>query len=306
VAPEPLAAPERVAARLASVQQGAVKHRQLVEEGVSPAVIKRLLRTGVLHPRHRGVYIVGHLALARFANEAAALLACGEHALISHRSAAHLWGLDGPSPRVDVTLIGRRRRPKLDVNLHHVATIERREVRRRHRMRVTSPARTLIDLAAELSGRELERLLAEARVRGLVREGELELALEQAGRRRGSGRLRALLRAEGAPGITRSRGERRLRRLLHEAQLPQPRPNVKEGDWEIDFLWSQQRVALELDGLPFHNHARAIERDRRKDMALHDAGYHVIRVSGKQLKNEPLAVIAHVARALDRRARPAG
>ena len=122
----------------------------------------------------------------------------------------------------------------------------------------------------------------------------------------GTAILRAVLRAEGEPGITRSEGERILRRYLRAAQLPQPRTNRKIGVWEADFLWPAERVVLELDSYDFHRDRRAFERDRRKDMALRDAGYQVIRITGSQLKNEPLLVIAHIARALDRAARSPG
>jgi very-short-patch-repair endonuclease len=118
--------------------------------------------------------------------------------------------------------------------------------------------------------------------------------------------LRELLAAEGDPGITRSEGERILRRYLRAAGLEQPLTNRKIGPWEPDFLWPAERVIVELDSWRFHQHRSAFERDRRKDMALRDAGYTVIRITGRQLKEEPLLVIAHIARALDRATRTHG
>jgi very-short-patch-repair endonuclease len=282
---------------LASDQQGAVEHAQLRRVGVGPGVIKRLTRVGVLHRRHRGVYIVGHLALAPYANEAAALLACGDGAVISHWSAACLWGLTPNRPDdVHLTLV-----------IHRVKRLDDQERRRRHGLPTTSPARTLIDLAAvHATDNELARVIAEGRAQGLIREGELERALEEAGSRAGAGRLRALLRAEGDPGITRSEGERTLRRYLRAAGLAQAVTNRKIGRWEPDFLWREERVVVELDSWGFHRDRRAFERDRRKDIALRDAGYTVIRITGRQLKDEPLMVIAHIARALDRAARGHG
>src|SRR5262249_4503743 len=146
----------------------------------------------------------------------------------------------------------------------------------------------------------LEALIAKGRAGGLLRKGELERALNQAGRRPGTGRLRALLTAEGDPGITRSEGERILRRYLRAAALSQPLTNRRIGPWEPDFLWPAERVIVELDSWEFHRDRAAFERDRRKDMALRDLGYTVIRITGRQLKDEPLLVIAHIARALDR------
>jgi very-short-patch-repair endonuclease len=118
--------------------------------------------------------------------------------------------------------------------------------------------------------------------------------------------MRALLAAEGEPAITRSEAERLMRRLIRQAQLPQPKSNVKVAGYEVDFLWPKQRVIVEVDGYRFHSHRSAFERDHRKDLALQEAGYLVIRITWRQLEDEPLAVIAHVARALDRRARGHG
>ena len=258
-----------------------------------------------LHPRHRGVYIVGHLALAPYAEEAAALLACGDGSVLSHRSAAYLWGLVPDRPGVsEVTVIRRNPGRKPGINVHRTNHLDGRDVRRRHGLPVTSPSRTVIDLAATGAGdAELERVIAEGRTQGLLRKGELETALARAGSRPGTRRLRAVLRAEGDPGITRSEGERILRRHLREAGLPPPVTNRKIGSWEPDFLWPLERVIVELDSWQFHSHRRAFERDRRKDMALRDAGYTVIRITGRQLIGEPLMVIAHIARALDRATR---
>jgi very-short-patch-repair endonuclease len=296
---------EATVSGLATAQQGAVTHAQLIDAGVGPNVIKRLARNGMLHPIHRGVYIVGHLALAPYAPEAAALLACGDSAVISHRSAACLWGLIDRPTGVDVTIVGGQRRPQAGMRIHRVKGLDDRDLRRRRGLPVTSPARTVVDLAAAAGEYELERIIAEARGQRLIGDGELERALERSGSRPGTGMLRALLRAEGEPGITRSEGERILRRYLRAAQLPQPLTNRKLGKWEPDFLWPSHRVIVELDSWQFHSHRKAFERDRRKDMALRDAGYTVIRITGRQLKDEPLMVIAHVARSLDRGARRA-
>lgn len=298
--------PASICARLAQRQQGVVTHDQLLVAGLSAQVIKQLIRCGFLHPIHRGVYIVGHLALAPMANEMAALLACGERAVISHRSAAYLWGLlDGGPPEVEVTLVARRCRKKQGVRIRTVSRLYAQDVRRKDRVLLTSPARTIVDLAADTDELELERLIAEARVRRLVRDGELDSALQRAGLRKGRARLKALLRSEGGQAMTRSEIERACRRLLKAAGLPQPEVNQRVAGYEVDFLWREQRMILEVDSYTFHGHRQAFERDRRKSMALEDAGFHVIRVTARQLIDEPLWVIAHLARALDRRQRAA-
>jgi very-short-patch-repair endonuclease len=217
-----------------------------------------------------------------------------------------MWGIAPSSPTVDVTLVASQRRPKPGIRVHRVSTIDDRDVRRKQGVWLTSPARTLIDLAAEASTADLEDAVAEARANRLVRGRELEAALKRAGRRRGAARMRAFLRSEQGPAFTRSKGERTMRRLLRAARLPMPQVNARFAGYEIDFLWAAERVIVEVDGYDFHSHRRAFERDRRKDMALRDAGYEVIRISWRQLTEEPFVVIAHIARALDRAARVAG
>ena len=145
--------------------------------------------------------------------------------------------------------------------------------------------------------------MAEGRVAKLIRDGELEKALQRAGRIPGAAAMRAFLEQEGGPAITRSRAERQFRKLLKQAALPQPLTNRRVAGWEADFLWPAEKVVLEVDGWRFHGHRRAFERDRRKDMALTDAGHHVIRITWRQFTEETLALIAHLARVLDRRGR---
>ncbi len=293
---------ETVSARLATAQAGSVKRAQLLSAGVAPNTVKRQLRVGALHRKHTGVYVVGHLALPELGDASAALLACGEGSLISHRSAAHLWALIDRAPaQVDVTLVGRRCRPQEGIKTRSVDEIDPRDVRRRRGLPVTGPARTLIDLALDADSEELERAIAEARAMRLIRDGELESALRRSRGRRGAGRMRAFLRAEGGPALTRSGGERRMRALLRAAGLPQPLVNASAAGYEVDFLWPAQRVIVEVDGYDFHRHRRAFELDRRKDMALRDAGFHVIRITGRALVRESLAVVAHIAREVDRR-----
>jgi very-short-patch-repair endonuclease len=293
-----------VVAELAARQKGVVSRVQLIAAGVPRGVITRLIREGFLHPLHRGVYAVGHLALPQFAAEQAALLACGDRAVISGRSALYLWGiLDRPPQEVEVTVGGRHCRKRRGIRLHLVDAIDERDVRMRHGLRVVFPARALIELAADAGPDELGDAIAEARVEKLIRDGELEAATARAGRRSGAPQMRAFLRDEGEPALTRSRAERRFRRLLRAAHLPQPKLNARVAGREVDFLWPSERLVLEVDGWKFHRHRRAFENDRKKDMMLSDAGYHVIRVTWQQFTKEPLALIAHIARVLDRRSR---
>jgi very-short-patch-repair endonuclease len=288
----------RVLAQLAQRQDGIVTRAELRKARIARHTIDDWIRSHTLHVLFRGVYAVGHLALAPNGRERAALLACGDGSVISHRSAAALWGLIDQAPTtIDVTVRRGHRRTKPGIGLHRNRLSER-DIRTRHGLLVTSPARTVIDLARRAGPAELERLIAEARAKRLIRDGELEKALAAGGSRPGTGRLRALLRAEGQPGLTRSEAERMLRRLLREAGLSQPRTNVRLGHYEVDFLWEAEKVVLEVDSWQFHGHRGAFENDRRKALALQAAGYQVIRITAAQLKDEPIYVIAQLARTL--------
>jgi very-short-patch-repair endonuclease len=265
-------------------------------------VIATLVKQGFLHPLHRGVYAVGHTVLSPLAAEQAALLACGHPAFVSSCSALHLWEVIKTPPReVHITAVGHHCRKRRGVQLHLTPTIDRRDLRTRRGLPVSSPSRALIEFAATALAVELDDAVAEARALKLVRPGELEAALDRAGRSLGASRMRGFLREEDGPGITRSKAERRFRRYLREARLPEPKTNVPLHGVNADFLWEDEKVILEVDSWQFHGHRRAFENDRKKDMILRDAGYVVIRITWRQFTEELLALIAHIARALDRR-----
>ncbi|MFL5822324.1 MAG: DUF559 domain-containing protein [Solirubrobacteraceae bacterium] len=266
-----------------------VARRQLLEAGISPDTIKHWIRAGLLQRCHYGVYGVGHGALAPLGRQRAALLAFGDGSVLSHATAAHLWGLRETAPgTLDVTVVGRRCRSRPGIRSHEVAQLHSRDARQRNGLPLTSPSRTLIDLAAHVGPDELERLVSEARAQGLVRAGELEAALERAGNRRGVARIRAFLGAEEESDFTRSKGERKLRSLLRQARLPQPRANGRAAGHEVDFLWESEKLVVEFDSYQFHGHRSAFEWDRHKDVLLAEAGYQVLRFTWRQLDNEPL------------------
>ena len=291
---------------LAATQRGVVTCAQLLEVGVDRHTIKRWCKAGLLHRVHHGVYLVGHAGLTPLGRMQAALLACGDGAVLSHQTAAFLWGLTKSVPSMlDVTLMTGRSRPKTGVRVHRSMHFDQRDLRTRYGLRLTSPARTVIDLAANVTLDDLDRLVAEARVQNFLRPGELEAAVERAGRRRGAADMRAFLVAEEEPDFTRSWGERRLRRLLRQSRLPQPRTNRHAAGHSVDFLWEEQKLVVEFDGFQFHGHRRAFEHDRRKDVDLANAGYQVLRFTWRQLKQEPLAVISAIAQAIGRRAQAA-
>jgi very-short-patch-repair endonuclease len=275
----------------AQARRGLVERAFLLDAGLTSSAITKRIAAGRLHVVHPGVYAVGHPALMPWARELAALLACGIHSALSHRTAAVLWGLlaalGGP---VHVTRQGRRR-TLTGVVVHE--TGELGDVRLREGLRVTSPARTLLDLAAAQS-RELDRAVEQALISDLVTPAQL--AAELSPRRPGVARLRAALQTE--PSLTRSEAERRLLALLRRAGLPRPRTNVRVGRHEVDLLWATERLVVEVDGFAFHSGRAAFERDRLRDADLQLAGYRVFRITWRELAGQPEAVVARIAGAL--------
>jgi very-short-patch-repair endonuclease len=146
--------------------------------------------------------------------------------------------------------------------------------------------------------REVERALAEAEVRRLLRRHEVITALARAGRHRGTAALRKLLAADRAPALTRSEAEERLLALIRSAQVPLPDVNVRLGRHEVDFLWREEGLVVEADGFGFHSSRLAFERDRSRDAELQAQGWRVIRVTWRQIVHQPEVVVARIAAAL--------
>lgn len=286
----------RLAARAAR-QRGLVTRAQARSLGLSDGAIDERLRRGALHRVQRGVFLVGHAVPPAFAAELAAVLTCGPGTLVARASALTLWSLPFASEEhapVDVLVVGRKARTRDGLRTRRCATLARQDATRRHGVPVTAVARTVVDLAGDLGVRELEELVNEVQVRRLASLAALQQALDRGGPRQGAGVLRRIL-AEPDRGVTRSRAERRLRTLLRSAGLPAPNTNARVGAYEADMLWSRERLIVEFDGFAAHGTRRAFERDRRRDARLQVAGYRVVRVTWRQLQEEPVAVVARLA-----------
>jgi very-short-patch-repair endonuclease len=288
---------------MATAQNGVITRQQLERAGLDTNAIDRRATNGTLHRLYQGVYVVGHEALAPLARETAALLACGENAAISHISAAAVWSMVRPEAagsEVHVTVIARKLRSRPGLCVHRAARLD---VRHRGSILLTSPAQTLLDMAADRD-RHLEPAFVEAHGHRLLRSGELRAFIERAEGRPGVRALRSFIEAY-ATGYTRSRAEQAMRRLARAAGLPQPTVNVFREGFLVDFLWAKEQLILEVDSFGFHGHRRAFENDRKRDAAHVAAGYRVIRVTWHQLTKEPLAVAATLARALAVATKPA-
>jgi hypothetical protein len=227
----------------------------------------------------------------------AAVLACGEGALLSHRSAAALWRLVRPhAGPIDVTSDRGRGRP--GVTLHH-GRLNPEEATVVAGIPVTSVARTLLDLAEVVPGDRLGKAFEEADRLGLVERAGLEGVCARARGRRGLGPIRNLMAAARAPDPTRSVLEDRFASLCREHGLPPPSHNAHLLGHEVDVLWRESRLVVELDGFTYHRHRAAFERDRARDAALQAAGYRVIRLTYRRIEQGPAVVAAEIARLLE-------
>jgi very-short-patch-repair endonuclease len=287
---------DRALARLAGRQDGVVARGQLVALGFTRRSVGRRLANGTLIALYRGVYAVGHAAIGERGRMRAALLAVGADAVLSHASAARAWGL---APRaadpVELTVVGRQVRSRPDLVVHGALSLAPDDVRRVDGLLATSPARTLLDLASRTSPEVLERAIAEARVRRLVRDGDLVAAIARAPRQHaGAGPLRQALSARGAEP-TRSELERVFLRLVEQAGLPRPLVNRRHGPHLLDFEWPEHGVIVETDGWAAHGTRHAFEADRARDAQRQASGLAVLRFTWRQVTEKPLRVIAQVA-----------
>ena len=253
----------------------------------------------MLYGVHRGVYSVGQPRVTGRAAWMAAILASGDGALLSHRSAgAHLGIAPSATPHIDVTVAARRpARP--GIKLHCVRHLHPADRTKLDGIPVTSVARTLLDLAEVVSSDRLARAVENAdRLRLLDLRAADELCSRSRGRH-GLKPLRAAL-SDYAPLYTETRSEleRRFLAVCRHAGLARPSVNASLAGLEVDALWRDQRLVVELDGYAFHGTRAAFERDRARDTRLQLAGYRVLRVTSRMLDREPQAVVTAVRSSL--------
>jgi very-short-patch-repair endonuclease len=285
-------------ARLATSQHGVIARRQLPALGFGDDAIGARLDAGRLHALHREVFAVGHTRVSRHGRWLAAVLAYGDGALLSHRSAAALWGLARPRPgAIDVTApVGRqgiRRREGIWIHRGRLDLEDRAD---RAGVPVTTIARTLFDLAEVVDRRQLRRAWEEADRLRLLRLGDVERVCDRGYGRRALRPIRLLLSEARAPTFTRSPLENTFAEFYREhlADLPEPLTNVSILDHEVDAYWPGHRLVVEMDSWEFHSHRAAFESDRKRDAKMQAASYRVLRFTHRRLHDEPAAVAAEL------------
>ena len=241
---------------------------------------------------HRGVYGVGHPVLTVDGRRMAAVLAAGPGAALSHASAAALWEIRPTSAtRIDVTVRsagGRAKRPGL--RIHRAASLRDDELTEHRGIRVTTVARTLLDLAATLPRRALERALDEAEILDLYDRTSLDAMARAHTGERGAAALQRAIDEDGDLTLTDSELEELMLALCHQHDLGRPTPRAWVAGLRVDFLFAASRLVVETDGYRYHRTRRAFERDRERDAILARAGYRTLRFTHRQLTREPALV----------------
>ena len=281
-----LRAPDLEIASIAARQGGVIAAGQLAGVGLSKYAIRNRVGTGRLHPLHRAVYAVGHPRVPAAGRRWAAVLAAGDGAVLSHGSAGDAWGLrKNSSPRMHVTLAahnGRQRRA--GVIIHRVATLDQDEVTRLDGLPITTPARTVLDLAAGgLRGRHLEQALDHAERVLKADWAAFDALLARHAGRPGAPALAATL-ARYVPGSieTFSVLEEIVLQLCDDFDLPRPLVNTVIEGKRRDFHWPRSRLVVEADSYAWHRSPSALNADRERDVRLQLAGFIALRFTYEQ------------------------
>ena len=296
-APLPL---DRAIAVCARRQHGVISAAQLGALGVTPRAVSHRVAAGRLHRLHHGVYAVGHTVLTGHGRWMAAVLAAGPGATLSHASAAALWDLRRSAATiVDVSVPGRAGRIKRPgLRIHRPRTLRASEAGTREGIPVTTPARTILDLAG-LRYIRLERILDQAEILQLTDYPALAAIANAHPHHPGAGRLRRTLdEYEAGATLKRSDLERLFLAICDRHGLPTPKVNHTVGNKEVDFLFAEQRLIVEADSWRYHRTRQAFERDRRRDAVHLRAGYRTLRVTDRQLEGRAHEVAEAVAAAL--------
>lgn len=282
------APPGRVLARIAARQHGVVSRRQLDALGLDRGFTHRSLHSGRLSAVHRGVFAVGHAALTDRGRWMAAVLACGEASVLSHITAAILWGFVDRAGHLIHILVadgGSRHRP--GIVIHRTRRLPPEHRTERDGIPVTTPHRTLIDLAGMLASERLRFAVEAADRAGLLDVPGLADECTAWHGRKGIGALRRIvLEQRGAVQRTKSRPEARFLRLCLGRGLPEPLVNWRLHGYEVDFHWPEANLVVEIDTFTFHRSWAQRQRDLRRDADLKARGVDVLRLTPAMLDGD--------------------
>jgi very-short-patch-repair endonuclease len=271
-----------------AARDGVIGRAELFALGVDRGSISWSLKTGSLHLLYPGVYAVGHTKLTRRGRWRAAVLACGPGACLSHRDAAALHDIRQNSRRaIDVTAPGRSRHNRAGISIHRPRFLHPDDVTIGDGIPVTTLARTLLDLAEVVSPTHLRRAWDESQRLGLFDLNAVIATCARARGRRGLKHVKVLLAEEADVTHTKSEMQSLFDDMLrHNPQLKRPVQNATLHGREVDGLYEDEHIVIELDSYEFHGRThRQHERDREKQLYLQKKGYNVVRLTWRMLQD---------------------
>jgi hypothetical protein len=290
-------------AALARKQHGYVTRRQLLRLGLSERAIDHRIAIGQLIRVYAGVYAVGHVPVALEARAHAAVLACGDGAVLSHGSAAALWQYRRHWPR-HFEVIAKCDHRRQGIRVHRTKTLTWRDTTRHRGVPVTSPARTAFDMARRLkTDAALRRFVNDARLTRTLHLDDLGELLARHPRHPATRRLVQFV--DVRRGMTRSELEDLFMDFARRYGLPEPTINARRGRRELDFLFPEERVIVEIDSWEYHSDRGAFERDRDRDADHLAAGILTVRVTEERLTGAPDREAARLLKILQARRRKA-
>ena len=288
-------------ARIAARQHGNVTRPQLLAAGYNDRGIGARVAAGRLFREHAGVYSVGRPATVPLERAAAAVLACGAAAALSHSSAMTLWGFwrrwEAP---LEITVSAGRPRPGR-VRIHRSTTLTAEDIRTHLELTITSPARTLVDIAPRLDDHRLARTVDDALLTPFLTRSALVEQIERSPGRPGLRRIAAHINLTDQP--SRSDWERAFPAFCRRYGLPIPLLNTVIAGREVDALFPEEDLIVELDGWRFHSGPRAFESDRERDADMLVIGHATVRITWKRLRDAPRREATRLREILETRRR---
>jgi len=270
-------------AGIAGKQGGHVSRAQLLAIGLSRRAIDYRVKIGQLIPVYPGIYAVGHRPALPVDRAKGALLACGPGSALSHTSAATLWGFEKMWRfPLEVAVPEDRRRRGITT---HRLRLDRNDLRIQLGVRVTSPARTILDIAPNTPTNRLTRIVNDARLKRQLTIDDLNDVLRRHPKHPGTRKLKPLAQDTGNP--TRSQLEGDFKAFCKKYNLPTPLTNVIVAGYEVDALFPEQKLIVELDGYETHRDKKTFERDRLKDADTLRAGFNTVRLTRLRIKDTP-------------------
>jgi hypothetical protein len=289
--------------RLAERQHGIVARWQLLDIGLSGRLIRGRVEVGSLIPVFQGVFALGHRRLTKRGRWLAAVLASGPGAVLSHGSAMELWGLRGS--RGDIEALrhsGGVHRRRSGIRLHQTRSLPDDHVTVEQGIPVTTPERTLLDMAGRLDAKQLERALVEGDKNGCLRWPRLQAMVRGWRGKKGIGRLRLVaMEVDPRAADTFAPSEIDFLALCREFGLPLPQVNVLVEGFLVDFYWPAHRLVIESDSYKHHTDRPAFEDDHERTVKLTLAGYEVHRATWRMLAWNPDPFMKLVGRSLRKR-----